>query len=162
MRRAPDDSTLLDFGSEFLLVCPRCAGRAWVRDRGPAAEPRVALTCPHCGLSQFGAAAQPGQLAAGPKRYPPGVVAVGAAVDWIFHLPLWLQLGCCGETLWAYNAAHLAFIEDYVRAALREHARGEQGWRNRALANRLPRWMKDAHNRDDVLKCVEKLREKLP
>jgi hypothetical protein len=89
MRRAPDDSTLLDFGGEIPVVCPRCAGQAWVRDRGPAADPRIALACPRCGLSQFWAASQPGLLtAADPKRYPPGVVALGAAVDWYFHLPL--------------------------------------------------------------------------
>jgi hypothetical protein len=165
MRLSPDDSTLLDFGGEFLVVCPRSAAQAWVRDRGPAATPRVALTCPHCGLSQFWAAAEPGTphsvTAADPQRYPPGVVAIGAPVDWYFHLPLWLQTSCCGETLWAYNAAHLDFIEDYVRATLREHARGEHGWRNQALGNRLPRWMKDGKNREDVLKCVERLREKL-
>jgi hypothetical protein len=44
---------------------------------------------------------------------------------------------------------------------LREHARGEHGWSNQALANRLPWWMKAAHNRDDILNCIEKLREKL-
>lgn len=161
MRRASDDSTLLDFGGEFLVVCPRCSRQAWVRDRGLSAEPRVALTCPHCGLSQFWAAVEPGVLtAADPKRYPPGVVATGAPVDWYFHLPLWLQAGCCGETLWAYNAGHLAYIEDYVRATLREHARGEHGWRNQALANRLPWWMKDAHNREEILRCIARLREK--
>jgi len=162
MRLAPDDSSLLDFGGEFLVVCPRCAGQAHVRDRGAAAEPRVALTCPHCGLSQFWAAAEPGTLtAADPHRYPTGVVAMGGPVDWYFHLPLWLQTGCCGETLWAYNQPHLTFIEDFVRATLREHARGEHGWRNQALRNRLPRWLQAAHNREEILRCVERLREKL-
>jgi hypothetical protein len=86
---------------------------------------------------------------------------MGAPVDWYFHLPLWLQTPCCGETLWAYNAAHLAFLEDYVRATLREHARGPHGWRNQALANRLPKWMAEAKNRAEVLKGLEQLRQKL-
>jgi len=162
MRRAPDDRTLLDFGREFLVVCPRCAAQAWVRDRGAEADPRIALTCAHCGLNQFWTPAEPGVLtAADPKRYPPGVIAMGAPVDWYFHLPLWLQTPCCGETLWAYNAAHLAFLEEYVRASLREHARGEHGWQNQALANRLPKWMADAKNRSEVLKGLERLRAKL-
>ncbi len=162
MRLAPDDSTIFDFGGEFLVVCPRCERQARVRDRGPEVEPQVALICPHCGLSRFWAPAEPGVLtAADPRRYLPGVVALGGPVDWYFHLPLWLQTGCCGETLWAYNRAHLAFIEDSVRATLREHARGHHGWSNRALRNRLPRWMKDAHNRVEILKCVEHLKEKL-
>ena len=75
MRRAPDDRTLLDFGDEFLVVCPRSAGQARVRARGPAAARRtatVALPCPGCGLSQFWAASQPGLLTAGPEgRSPP-------------------------------------------------------------------------------------------
>lgn len=161
MRLAPDDSTILDFGSEFLVVCPHCGCQAWVRDRGLAIEPRIALTFPHCGLNQFWAPARPGILTgADPKRYPPDVVAMGGPVDWYFHLPLWLQIGCCGEPLEAYNQAHLAFMEDYVRATLRKHARGEHRWRNQALHNRLPRWMIDAQNRDDMLKCVERLRER--
>jgi hypothetical protein len=162
MRRALDDSTLLDFGGEFLVVCPRCAAQAWVRDRGPAAEPRVAFTCSHCGLSQFWQPAAPGQLtAAGPGRYPEGVVAMGGAVDWYFHLPLWLQTPCCGETLWAHNAAHLDFIENFVGAALREHRRGEHGWSNQSLANRLPKWMQAAHNRPEVIKGLARLKARL-
>jgi hypothetical protein len=133
-----------------------------VRDRGLAIEPHIALTCPHCGLSQVWVPAKPGILTgADPKRYPPDVVAMGCPVDWYFHLPLWLPIGCCGETLGAYNAAHLVFIEDYVRATVREHARGEHGWRNQALHNRLPRWMKDGKNREAVLKCVWRLRDVL-
>ena len=61
--------------------------------------------------------------------------ALGGPVDWYFHLPLWLQTGCCGETLWACNPAHLAFIQGYVRVTPREHARGEHGWRNQTLRN---------------------------
>ncbi len=37
----------------------------------------------------------------------------------------------------------------------------EQAPMYRALANRLPRWMQDAKNRADILKCMERLREKL-
>ena len=57
-------------------------------------------------------------------------------------------------------AAHLAFLEDFVRARLREHARGAHGWRNQALANRLPGWMQNGKNREEILKGVERLREK--
>ena len=86
---------------------------------------------------------------------------VGGPVDWYFHPPLWLPTGCCGEILWAYNAHHLDFIENYVRATLREHARGPHGWRNQALAHRLPKWMQDGQNRAGILKCIAKLRGKL-
>ncbi len=52
MRLPPDDSTILDFGREFLVECPRCGESALVLDRGAGAEPRIALTCPHCGLAR--------------------------------------------------------------------------------------------------------------
>jgi hypothetical protein len=146
MRLEPNDSTLFDFVREFLVVCPNCSRQAVVRDRGEAATPRVALTCAHCGHSEL---------------RDPDSISLGGPVDGYFGRPLWLQAPCCGETLWAYNAAHLEFIEEYVRATLREHARGPDGWRNQALRNRLPRWMKAAGNREAILKCIEQLKEKL-
>lgn len=157
--------TIFDFGHEFHVVCPRCAERALVLDRGASADPatRIALTCAHCGLSQFWQQTGPGVLTgADPQAYPPGVVALGAPVDWYFHLPLWLQTPCCGETLWAYNAAHLDFLAAFIAARQRGHRRGEQGWRNQALANRLPRWMTSAANRAAVLRGLSALRQRLP
>jgi hypothetical protein len=47
-------------------------------------------------------------------------ILTGSNVDWYFRLPLWLQISCCGETLWAYNLKHLEIIEQYVSAKLRE------------------------------------------
>jgi len=60
---------------------------------------------------------------------------------------------CCGETLWAYNRPHLAYLKRYVEADLREE--GVAG--KRGLASKLPKWMKAAKNRDEVLKCIQKL-----
>ena len=81
----------------------------------------------------------------------------GAPVDPFFRLPLWLQTQCCGgRTLWAFNETHLALLEDYVAARLRE--RGQA--RNRmTLVARLPRWLKSAKNRDEVLRAITRLRE---
>ncbi|MCC7359431.1 MAG: hypothetical protein IT317_08135 [Anaerolineales bacterium] len=159
------EQTLLDFGHEFHVVCPRCGGRALVLDRGAQApaEHRIALTCAACGLAHYWQQAEPGVLtAADPKAYPPGVVAMGAAVDWYYHQPLWLQTPCCGEVLWAYNAAHLDFLEAFIKAKQRGKRPGPQGWRNQALANRLPRWMTSAANRAEVLRGLAALRARLP
>jgi hypothetical protein len=106
----------------------------------------VALTCAHCGHSETRTG---------------DTIRWGGPVDGYFQRPLWLQAPCCGEILWAYNAAHLAFIEAYVGARLREHGRGPDGWRNQALRNRLPKWMKKAGNREAILKCIERLKERL-
>jgi hypothetical protein len=170
MRARPDELTIFDFGDEFHVVCPRCGGQALVQDRGVVEQRadragRVVLTCAHCGLTRTWTQAGPGVLtSADTGAYPEGVAALGGPVDWYFHLPLWLQAPCCGATLWAYNARHLAFLDEAVRAWLRGHARGVPGWRNQALRNRLPksRSVLAAKNRDDVLRCIVRLREKLP
>lgn len=154
-----EDATIEAFGDEFLIACPRCGARALVRDRGPAAEPRIVLTCGGCGHSRpFSGDLNSTMHCADAGRYQPGVRCIGAAVDWYFHQPLWLQAPCCGHILWAYNLRHLAFIEDYVQATLRENARGEYGWSNQSLRSRFPAWIKDAGHREAILKCVFRLR----
>jgi hypothetical protein len=152
------DEALEDFGGECLVACPRCAERALVRVRGREHAPPVVLTCARCGHSQGWAPSRPGVVHAGdPARFP-GHVAYGGPVDPYFHLPLWLQAPCCGERLWAFNAAHLEWLEGYVGAALRERAPGEHGWSNRSMASRLPQWMKAAGNRDEILRCIRVLK----
>ncbi|HEX2209471.1 MAG TPA: hypothetical protein VHG93_17465 [Longimicrobium sp.] len=153
------DETLEDFGGECLVLCPRCSRRALVRVRD--GDPPVQLTCVHCGHGAGWAPSSPGVVTtAAPERFP-GNVAYGGPVDPYFHLPLWLRTPCRGETLWAYNEAHLRWLEEYVGAELRERSPGEHGWSNRALASRLPRWMQSAKNRDAVLRCIRTLKEAL-
>ena len=96
------------------------------------------LVCPKCGYS---------------KDLGTDGWSSGTATDIYFGLPLWFQTPCCGETLWAYNRPHLAYLKHYVEANLREE--GAAG--RRGLASRLPKWMKAAKNRDEVLKCLQKL-----
>lgn len=132
--------SLYDFQDTFLVECPRCkhcAEVGWI-DRAGAAGRRLA--CGHCGY-----------------------VKEGDVNSGSFDLPLWLQIACCGEDLWAYNVAHLDFLESYVRADLREAVAPDLaapgGLRNGTLASRLPPWIKSAHNRADILRCIAKLRK---
>ena len=110
------------------------------------------LVCAHCGLTKDRAA----------HAYPPRELDA-----WYEQLELWLQMPCCGETLWAYNQEHLDFLEQYVAATLRERTRkdgttlSQTAARNSTLASRLPAWIKSAKNRDEVLKCISKLRRML-
>lgn len=129
------------FGDEVLVVCPRCTGRAVLRGyprRRDAPPPRV--SCVHCGLAQIFDRSSSGRK----------------------DLQLWLQTPCCGKTLSAVNAAHLDYLERFVRAELRERVRDpEWGWSNRALVSRLPRWIQSARNRAEVLLCIERLKRRL-
>ena len=72
-------------------------------------------------------------------------------------LNLWLQTPCEGRVLWAYDAAHLDFLERYVTAGLREQAPG-----NASLASRLPAWIKSRKNRGAVARGLQRLRTMLP
>jgi hypothetical protein len=148
--RFSDGGALIyEFGDEFLVVCPKCAGRAKVfrvetgsenlSDRLRAPRRLVCFSCPHRGEKNG------------------GMIGAGGPFDWYFGLPLWLEAACCGETLWAYNEEHLDFIEKYVAAKLRRRAPHV----NKSLAARLPQWIKSAKNRGEVLRAVGKLRGKL-
>lgn len=144
--------TIYTFMGEILVICPRCAGCALTRPETPADSgcftPRR-LTCAHCGYS---------------ATWAERTITRGwrEAKDDYFQLPLWLQTPCCGHILWAYNAAHLQFIEDFVQAKLRSRSPDpETGWSNRSLASRLPHWVGAAKNRSDVLKGVARLRDRI-
>lgn len=140
---------IYDFGEEFLVVCPKCAAMAKVvrkeigsdklNKKLSAARRVFCLSCPYRNV------------------WNGGEIAVGASFDWYFRLPLWLQISCGGETLWAYNEKHLEFIERYVAAKIRDRTPNT----NKSLASRLPQWIKAAKNRDEVLRAIGRLKNKL-
>jgi hypothetical protein len=78
------------------------------------------------------------------------------AVDPYFGLPLWFRAACCGETLWAYNRRHLAFLRGFVGAKIRQRYPN----RNASMVSRLPNWMKKASNRAAILNCIADLENK--
>jgi hypothetical protein len=129
---------------EVWVVCPRCEGCAVIIPTRSAAKSDK-MVCSACGLAKDS------------RLRPPE-----RGADPYFGLPLWFQAPCCGHLLWAYNPAHLAEIERFIRATLREgrwHIIGKI--RTQSFVNKLPRWMKDGNNREDVLKTIEKLKKKV-
>lgn len=144
---------LYEFSDLFLVHCPRCDRCARVLPISHAATetnkqglvpyaklmfaPRR-LSCRYCGYVKDWE---------GKK-----VTQSDDGRDWYFGSPLWLQVPCCGETLWAFNDRHIQFLEDFVSASFRETHYSA------SLASRLPEWMKLGKNRVEVLKCLDKLR----
>ncbi len=164
MNFAEDNERFLDTGTriyefydEFLVVCPKCGKLAKViidetefeklskrkteKFRNQYFAPRR-LVCLSCLHRDFWKGNQ---------------IGVGGNVDWYFRLPLWLQISACGETLWAYNLKHLEMLENYVSAKLRE--RTSKG--RSSFLSKLPKWIKSAKNREEILKAIGKLKEKL-
>jgi hypothetical protein len=149
--------TIYDFGERFLVRCPRCSRRAEVfapqGDTDLHAPRRV--SCVACGYTRPWTGDETSSTnfdhhhASGSSRG----ICVGGPFDWYFGLSVWLQTPCCGHVLWAYNAEHLSFLRRYVGAEVRERA----VLRNASLASRLPKWIKSAKNRDEVLRGVDRL-----
>ena len=104
----------------------------------------MALLCPDCGAESNATLSWVSDRPSEPH-------------DPFFGLPLWLQIPCCGEILWAYNPAHLDFLEGYVGAALRERVPRK----NSSHVSAMPLWIKRAANREAVLAGLGKLREML-
>jgi hypothetical protein len=148
-----DEFQLGDFASEFLVVCPKCEGRALVSSLGPGNEYR--LTCQKCGFASTDPPKPRRKDSRGmvPRHY----LIYGASVDPYFHLPLWLQSPCSGQVLWAYNRPHLSWLEQLVGAKIRNITTGRA---HQALAHKLPRWLLSRKNRDEALRAIKRIRAK--
>lgn len=132
--------SVYDFGLDFLVRCPACRRRATVLVRDNQAR----FTCLHCGRSE--------------SRPSSTHVVQNQALDWYFGFPLWLQVPCAGECLWARNVQHLDFLEAFLGAGIRQRPPEPTLYRNRLLASRLPGWMKLRSNRRAVQVALARLR----
>lgn len=152
-RRANDErKRIWDFASDMLLVCPRCEAPAWSRAerRSPClADPFAPrrLTCTQCARTQEWR----GNSTA-------AVTGLAPVRDGHFHLPLFLQVPCLGDTVWACNPPHLDELAAWIAAPLRQRCRDPiHGWSNDSYFSRLPTWMKLAKHRQAVLAAIGKL-----
>ena len=61
-----------------------------------------------------------------------------------------------GERFFAYNGEHLAYLERYIAATLREH-KDRTGF---TLLEKLPKFYHEAKNREALLKIIQRLKSK--
>ena len=134
MKRFEDKGEKLYHFYDYRIVgCPNCSK--------PIDFIELRVTCKHCGFH---------------KEFKPldmwyNLVPITVAMEDFLIIP------CCGHTLWAMNLEHLDFIKRYVDSDLRERIPNM----NSSLASRLPKWIKDKKNREEILKSIEKLRKRL-
>jgi DNA-directed RNA polymerase subunit RPC12/RpoP len=152
---------LSDFEEEILVRCPQCERTAKIltvnsEQSSPSSIKRI--TCQHCSYTKQ----QSKALLLWQNNYKTKSNSDYEILDHFFGLPLWLQTSCCGQVLWAYNEAHLNFLETYVQSKLRERLLDETlGWNNGSLASRLPRWIKLTQHREKVLQKIQQLKQRL-
>ncbi|GAA4020483.1 hypothetical protein [Streptomyces plumbiresistens] len=148
-------STAYDFIGSVLVRCPRCTRIAHVEAHRTTEEalptrlfaPRR-LVCRACGLSRTW---QGRSIEFSGGRHSP-------ARDPYFRLPLWLQVETRHGGLWAYNLEQLDLLGRFVGASLRERAPWYDTGQKMTYVARLPTWIKNAKNRDEVLRAVDRLR----
>ena len=129
--------------------CPDCGEQiSYERDGLKNAPKEVSVTCPKCSFTA--------EYTSNVTSYIVKPAYGKLKCDPIFGYPLWLQSEVRGNLFWGYNRDHLTAIEDYVECDLRER----QGGYLMTMVARLPQFIKDAKNRDDILKTIKLLLEK--
>ncbi|MBK9109490.1 MAG: TFIIB-type zinc ribbon-containing protein [Saprospiraceae bacterium] len=152
-------TTLYQLAKDIWVVCPQCEKRAIIDTGGfhsfEKTSHTIKLVCSHCGHNKY---LENVIHRIDPKQKQGKVLIFGEPIDPFFHIPLWLQSEFEGNILWAYNLEHLQLLEEHVGAKLRE--RNQQNFNVRSLGARLPKWMTAAHNREAILKQIQKLKAK--
>jgi Zn ribbon nucleic-acid-binding protein len=150
-RRTGHTTRMHDAADVALVHCPSCDDKAVVHWH----EDGLRLGCPECGHSQTQNWPQRHfEWRQGPSWRPNAdQPPCGAA--------LWLETECCGgNRLWALNESHLDYLADYVAETQREREFPSPPG-DRQLAYKLPKWMKLAKHRDEILRAIDRLRTTL-
>ena len=135
---------LSDFQDEVWVACPSCQRKAIARNYPEQQTAR--LLCTSCGLSR---SCPTTETVAGVTT------SVRQAAHSYFGAALWLQHPFKNEVFWAYNAKHIAYLEQYISARLRQHS-------NRShftLLEKLPKFYHAAGNREDLMKIIQRLKD---
>lgn len=62
-----------------------------------------------------------------------------------------------GKMVWAVNREHLTYLIDYIAASLRERPNSSHV---RTASYRLPKYMKEAKNRNDLIRLLQRMQRK--
>lgn len=136
---------LTEFRNEVLVVCPSCRRQAVASVDYENEKSR--LLCPTCGFNKERTTEARLFGIRGP---------VEMAANLYFGAELWLAHPFKGDVVWAYNYAHLDYLESYISANLREH----KDRSHFTLLEKLPKFYHDAKNRGALLKLITKMRKR--
>ncbi|MDR6733447.1 hypothetical protein [Sphingobacterium sp. 2149] len=136
---------LTDFRTEVLVVCPTCRRQAVASVNYTNKKSR--LQCISCGYNKE-------------KTTETRVFGIKGHIEVAAHIyfsaELWLVHTFKDDVFWAYNYAHLDYLESYISAKLREH----NDRSHFTLIEKLPKFYHDAKNRSALLKLINKMRKR--
>jgi transcription elongation factor Elf1 len=135
---------LADFYQEVWIVCPKCAQMAVATVDFEKKSAR--MVCMHCGHSLQ------------KSTILDQKASLQVAANIYFDAKLWLSADFKGHHLFAFNAAHLEYLEKYIAADLRENTDRKFF----TMVEKLPKWMQLAKNRAALLKQIGQLKKKIP
>lgn len=152
-----------DFIETIDVVCSKCHSKAIVLGGKPYQPIRdyeldVQFSCTNCGFSLKYEKTQPiSELKnSNGQTIKSNVVFLNSPIDPFFGFDVWYQVETKFGLLWAYNEEHLKVIENYIADKLR--SRNGLPYKNNSIGSRLPQWVKDAKNREYLLKQINTLR----
>jgi hypothetical protein len=132
---------LSDFNDLVWIKCPSCKCKAIAKANFESKIIRA--LCNTCGYNKeiSSAFGKTGQLIMAAHNY--------------FNADLWLQAPFKDEIFFAYNDAHLLYLEQYIVAELREH----KDRTHFTLLEKLPKFYHEAKNRASLVKLIQKLKK---
>lgn len=145
-RFSDQNKRLTDFQNEVRVHCPQCQKQAIARIL--LEEKKARLGCTQCGFHK--------EVSMVSQSADGLVFELRLAAHVYFDAALWFSAPFKGDLFLAYNPEHLAYLEQYISAKLREHKERSHF----TLLEKLPKFYHEAKNRDSLLKLIKKLREK--
>lgn len=141
-------SERMRYKSTAKAKCGNCLAKLIVNVEGRKTIPKyIIISCPECTAKNRVAENWEVYI----QRYN-----ISGIIDPVFGLPLYYQTKIKEEILWAYNIEHLIAIRDYVSSELRERTTNKF---KMTMVEKLPQFIKNAKNREEVLKSIDKFKK---
>lgn len=130
--------------------CPDCGESIYVRETGLKVIPeKMKVVCSICFFK-----IEDIPTIEKKYRYKPDIKSLKG--DPYFGYSLWFQSEIKGNLFWGYNREHLVEIKTYIESDLREVSM-PRGYK---MVTRLPHFIRDAKNRDIVIKTIDRMLRK--
>jgi Zn ribbon nucleic-acid-binding protein len=148
MRTESENTYIWKFDSNISVVCPSCQKEAIVNKLQEKQFSERKCVCSNCGFA---------------KTWNGKSLTYfwheSEMVDPAFNLPLFFQTTFKNKNLWAFNREHISFLEKWIAAEVREKCERDHQYHG-SLESTLPKWMTSRKNRGDILKALNKLKNK--